>query len=104
MSRAKRNTPRRGSASESRYAVFEFDREFPDDAACLDWLMGYRYPDGVFCQKCGKVTKHYRVKSRPSYSCAFCGHHVHPMKGTIFEDSATSLRLWFYGFYLMAST
>jgi transposase len=84
--------------------VFEFDREFPDDAACLDWLMAYRYPDGVFCAKCDRVTKHYRVKTRTSYSCAFCGHHVHPMKGTIFEDSATSLRLWFYAFYIMAST
>src|SRR5437764_4622427 len=26
------------------------------------------------------------------------------MRGTIFENSATSLRLWFYAMYLMAST
>src|SRR5215213_11577766 len=23
-------------------------------------------------------TKHYKVASRKSYSCQFCGHHVHP--------------------------
>jgi transposase len=82
----------------------EFEREFPDDAACLDWLYRYRFPDGPFCPNCQRVTKHHREKARPSYSCQFCGHRVHPMVGTIFEDSATSLTLWFYAIYLMAST
>jgi hypothetical protein len=47
---------------------------------------------------------HHRDAKRPSYSCQFCGHHEHPMKGTIFENSATSLKLWFYALYLMTST
>ena len=104
MSKSDRNAPKRSTASESRYTVFEFDREFPDDAACLDWLVARLYPDGIFCAKCQRVTKHHRVKSRPSYSCQFCGHHVHPMKGTIFEGSATSLRLWFHAIFLMSQT
>lgn len=104
MSKVDRNEPKRSSASESRYSLFEFERDFPDDAACLEWLLRERYPDGVFCRVCGRVTKHYREKARPSYSCEFCGHRVHPMVGTIFQDSATSLRLWFYAIYLMAST
>jgi transposase len=104
VSKVDRNNPLRSSASESRYTLFEFDREFPDDAACLEWLVRYRYPDGIYCPKCEKVTKHHREKKRPSYSCQFCGHRIHPMVGTIFEDSATSLRLWFYAIYLMAST
>lgn len=33
--------------------------------------------------------------SRPSYSCAKCGHHIHPTAGTIFHKSSTSLHLWF---------
>ena len=99
-----RNKPRRGTASESRYTVFEFDQEFPDDAACLEYLVGTLYPDGIYCPKCERVTKHHREKKRPSYACQFCGHHEHPLKGTIFENSATSLKLWFYAIYLMAST
>src|SRR5438874_2323672 len=90
--------------SESRYSIFEFDKEFPDDAACLDYLVTRFYPEGIFCPTCGKVTNHYRVKARPAYSCQFCGHYEYPMVGTIFEGSATSLRLWFYAMYLMAST
>lgn len=104
MSKSDRNNPRRSTASESRYSLMEFEREFPNDAACLDWLYRYRYPDGAFCPTCDRVTKHHREKARPSYSCQFCGHRVHPMVGTIFEDSATSLKLWFYAIYLMAST
>jgi transposase-like protein len=104
MSKVDRNKPRRSTASESRQTLFEFERLYPDDAACLDFLMAEKYPDGVFCDKCQKVTKHYRNASRPSFSCEFCGTHVHPMVGTIFENSATSLRLWFYAMYLMAST
>ena len=104
VSKVDRNKPQRGTASESRYSLFEFEREFPDDGACLEWLLRARYPQGVLCAKCGRVTKHYREKTRPSYSCEFCGHRVHPMAGTIFQDSATSLRLWFYAIYLMAST
>jgi transposase-like protein len=84
--------------------MMEFDREFPDDAACLEWLKNRLYPDGIFCPKCQKITKHHRVANRPSYSCQFCGHHEHPMRGTIFQDSATSLKLWFHAIFLMAST
>ncbi len=104
MSKVNRNDPKRSRASEARYTLFEFDREFPTDDACLAYLMAERFPDGVPCERCGKVTKHYRDAGRPSFSCAFCGTHVHPMVGTIFQDSATSLRLWFYAIYLMAST
>lgn len=104
MSKSDRKNPRRGSASESRYAFYEFDQDFPDDAACLDWLVGHLYPEGIYCPTCEKATKHHRVKARTSYACQFCGHHEYPMKHTIFEGSATSLRLWFHGIYLMAQT
>ena len=103
MSKSYRNNPQRAASSESQFTRFEFDRMFPDDASCLDWLFQHRYPEGVYCPKCRKVTKHYREQKRPSYSC-HCGHHVHPMQGTIFENSATSLRLWFLAIYLMATT
>lgn len=77
---------------------------FPDDAACLEYLVAQLYPDGIYCPKCERVTKHHREAGRPSYECQYCGHHEHPMKGTIFEGSATSLKLWFDAIYLMAST
>ncbi len=104
MSKSNRNNPLRSDASDGTFSMMEFDREFPDDAACLEWLKSRLYPNGIFCPKCQKITKHYRIANRPSYSCQFCGHHEHPMRGTIFQDSATSLKLWFHAIFLMAST
>jgi transposase len=104
MSKSNRNNPIRSESSDSTFSMMDFNREFPDDAACLEWLKNRLYPKGIFCPKCEKITKHYRIASRPSYACQFCGHHEHPMRGTIFEDSATSLKLWFHGIFLMAST
>jgi transposase len=104
MSKVNRNNPIRSDISDSTFSKMDFDRQFPDDAACLEWLKNWLYPDGIFCPKCEKITKHHRASKRPSYVCQFCGHHEHPMSGTIFQDSATSLKLWFHAIFLMAST
>ena len=88
----------------NKYTIRDLDSQFPTDDACLDWLKDYLYPDGIFCKVCQAVTKHHRIKSRTSYSCDRCGHHEHPMAGTIFENSRTPLRLWFHAVFLMAST
>jgi len=88
----------------TKYTKKDFDRQFPTDAVCLEWLKNRLYPDGIYCVRCEAVTKHHRVISRPSYSCQECGHHVHPTAGTIFHKSPTPLTTWFYAIYLMAST
>lgn len=102
-----RNNPERAKSSASDLSVVEFWREFPDDAACLDRLWRERYaPDGhhAHCPVCERERKFHRIRTRASYACDSCGKHLHPMKGTIFEKSTTSLQLWFYAMFLMAST
>jgi transposase len=87
--------------------MLEFMREFPDDAACLEWLWRERYAaDGhtTHCPKCDKDRRFHRVTDRPAYDCDTCGHHIHPTAGTIFHKSSTSLQLWFFAMYIMAST
>jgi transposase-like protein len=87
--------------------MVEFMREYANDAACLDWLWRQRYSDDgahAHCPKCDRTRKFHRVKDRPAYDCDTCGYHLHPTAGTIFHKSATSLHLWFYAMYLMAST
>src|SRR6266508_5920010 len=105
-----RNQPKRAKSSESRYSLMEFMREYPDDAACLEWLWRNRYAkDGAHakCPKCRKRREFKRyetAQARQSWTCVACGHHLHPTAGTIFHKSSTSLHLWFYAVYLMTST
>lgn len=110
MPPANRHKPTRARSSGSEYSLTEFERDFPDDAACLEHLWLTRYsPDGEHaeCPKCERerVFKRYATaQGRQSWTCTGCGHHVHPTAGTIFAKSSTSLQLWFYAMYLMAST
>jgi transposase len=110
MPPANRHEPRRAKSSTSEYSLTEFHRDFPDDAACLEHLWRTRYsPDGehAHCPRCDcrRAFKRYATKQqRQSWTCTGCGHHLHPTAGTIFHRSSTSLQLWFYAMYLMAST
>jgi len=87
-----------------RFTVKDFNAKFPNDDACLEWLKQNRWPEGITCSKCQRITKHHKATGRPVYACDFCGHQVSPMAGTIMEKSATPLRSWFYAMFLMAST
>jgi transposase len=87
-----------------RYTINDFNKDFPDDNACLEWLKSYLYPNGIYCKSCGRVTPHSKLSNIPVYSCNRCGSHAHPMAGTIFERSRTSLKNWFYAIYLMSAT
>jgi transposase len=110
MPAANRHNPTRTACSESEFSLIEFMRDYPDDAACLEHLWRTRYsPDGEHaeCPKCAqeRVFRKYATKQgRQSWTCTGCGHHVHPTAGTIFHKSSTSLHLWFFAIYMMAST
>lgn len=86
-----------------KYTVKDLRSDFPDDQACLEWLINYQYPNGVFCIYCDKVTKHYKIKDRRVYSCSKCARHISPTAGTIFHKSSTPLTDWFHAIYLMSS-
>ena len=105
-----RNNPIRAASSQSEYSLMEFVKQYPDDATCLEALWRKRYaPDGehAHCPTCDteRLFKRYdTIQQRQSWSCTACAHKLHPTAGTIFHKSSTSLHLWFYAMYLMAST
>lgn len=107
MAAVDRNNPKRAASSESTYTVMDFERDFPSDAVCMDYLWRRNFSrDGqhAACPKCERERKFHRVASRPSYSCDTCGHHLHPTAGTIFHKSPTSLALWFKAIFFMSQT
>jgi len=110
MAGVDRNKPKRAASSESSWSLMEFQRDFPDDAACLEWLWRTRFsPDGehAHCPKCDRertFKKYVMCNRNTSWTCTGCSWHVSPIAGTIFHKSSTSLHLWFYAMYLMVST
>lgn len=88
----------------NKYSIKDFEKQFPDDDACLEWIKNYLYPDGIYCKTCEMVTPHSKLSNIPVYSCNRCGRHIHPMAGTIFQDTRTPLKSWFYAMFLMSAT
>src|SRR5687767_8010005 len=93
-----RRNPTRAPSSESTCNVLEFFREWPDDETCLQFVWQSRFaPDGehAYCGRCERerVFKRYdTAQKRPCWFCQSCGFRIHPLKGTIFERSSTSLQ------------
>lgn len=86
------------------FTLANFNKRFKTDDDCLHEIFLLRFPEGVNCETCNKVTKYYKLKGRKAYSCEFCRTQIHPLAGTIFEKSTTSLKLWFHGLFLMTQT
>jgi len=96
---------KRSTTEDLCYTIADFNREFPSDDACLEYIKEQRWPNGLTrCEKCDTERKHYRVTGRTAYACDHCGNHIYPLAGTVFRKSTTSLKAWFYVMYLMVST
>jgi transposase-like protein/predicted RNA-binding Zn-ribbon protein involved in translation (DUF1610 family) len=87
-----------------KFTINDFNRRFPNDDICLEEIMKLRYGNLKVCPDCEKETKFHKVRNRKCYECQWCGYQIYPTKGTVFEKTTTSLRLWFYAIYLMTQT
>lgn len=83
--------------------IQEFFKLFPDDDTCLEHLFKTRFGVEPVCPKCGQIDKCKKLSNMPAYTCN-CGHHIHPMAGTPFQDSRTPLQKWFYAMYLFTTS
>lgn len=85
----------------SKYTVQQFNKEYPDDTACLRAVLKNRYAET--CPRCGTIgVKWHPITRRKGFVCSECDSHVYPLAGTIFENSTTSLWSWFYVIYLFS--
>jgi len=65
-------------------SVIEFQRQFPDEEACLNYFYKTRWPDGFVCPKCSH-TEAYQVKTRKLLQCKKCRHQTSVTAGTVFH-------------------
>ena len=86
-----------------KYTIKDFNIDFPDDNACLDYVFDKNYGKDFECLECHK-TGFYRVSDRKCYACAWCSYQIHPLAHTIFHKSSTSLKTWFHAIFLMSTS
>jgi len=84
------------------YTIKNFNKEYPDDDACLREIFQQRYGNLQVCPRCNRNTKFHKVSNRKCYSCQYCGYQIHPLADTIFNKSSTPLKLWFLAIFLMS--
>ncbi len=82
----------------------EFQRLFPNDAACATYLERTRWSDGFVCPYCGVVAEPFRIATRPGIlECRACRRQSGLLVGTVMERSHTALSTWFWAAYLAVS-
>lgn len=82
----------------------EFQRLFPDEAACAAYLERARWSDGFICLRCETVGEPYRYSARPGVLCCrACRRETRLTAGTVMERTHTPLSVWFWAAYLVAS-
>ena len=82
----------------------QFQRLFPDEAACTAYLEHARWSDGFVCRHCGVTDEPYRFANRPGVlRCRHCGRDTSLTAGTVMERTHTPLSVWFWAAYLVTS-
>ena len=81
----------------------EFQRLFPDDAACAAYLERLRWREAFTCM-CGWSGEPFRFTARPTVlRCRSCKADTALTAGTVMERTRTPLSAWFWGAYLVSS-
>ena len=82
----------------------EFQKCFPNDAACASYLAAKRWPDGFRCPQCGEA-KYWHLPSRAmlTFLCAKCRKETSVTAGTVMHRSHLPLTVWFWSAFLMAT-
>lgn len=84
-------------------SLLEFQRRFPDDAACAAYLAAARWPEGFVCPECGCPRACLLVTKKHTYQCSACHRQTSVTAGTVMHGSKLSLTVWFWAAYLMAT-
>ena len=78
-----------------------FLSRFPDKEAAINYFIKIRYGGVLICPHCTATGKIYRYRGRLKvFHCKNCNNDFSPFKDTIFENSTTDLRKWFYAIHL----
>ena len=79
----------------------EFEKMFTTEGQCLDYLKGFRFPEGYSCRKCHH--KEYWLNKRGIMVCKSCRDELSITSGTIFHKHKLSLVIIFRALWWMVA-
>lgn len=87
---------------------FQFTEKFHSNQACFDYFASVRWAGGVFCPFCNSYRFYALSEERtchPRFKCANkpCRKKFSYTTGTVFENTKTPLRNWFFIMYQLAA-
>jgi predicted RNA-binding Zn-ribbon protein involved in translation (DUF1610 family) len=72
-------------------SLTQFQQEFADEAACGEYLVCRRWPNGFVCPACGSV-RSARMRSRAyTFECLDCGRQTSVTSGTVMHRTKLPL-------------
>src|SRR4051794_39835560 len=81
----------------------EFERRFPDEAACAEWLLEHRWGRGFACPECGH-DRFWRLGRKVlTLQCRACRRETSVTAGTVMHRSHLPLKVWFTAAWLVAT-
>lgn len=100
MTRAKQPKP------VPQMTIPQFEAAFPDEDACIAYLIARRWGGEVSCPRCGNPDV-YALASGKHWQCENCaknGYRFSHIAGTIFENTNKPLREWFRVIHMMLTS
>jgi transposase-like protein len=79
----------------------EFDKWFASEAACIEFMVRVRWPEGFVCPGCGARAA-WRT-ARDEFRCSQCQRQTSVTAGTILEGTRKPLRIWFQTMWYVTS-
>lgn len=82
----------------------DFQRLFPNDAACAAYLERVRWSDGFRCPACNVGGDPFRFAARPGVlRCRACRKDTSLTAATVMQRTHTPLSTWFWAAYLVST-
>ncbi len=81
----------------------ELIEQYGTEDRCREYLEDLRWPNGVFCARCGDMSTSW-IEKRKQHECNSCRYQFSVTAGTVFHDSHLPLWKWFLAIYLIGES
>src|SRR5436309_288155 len=94
---------RDGAMTDFPRSLPAFERRFPDEAACAEWLLERRWGSGFACPACGHGEGWRLGRKVLTLQCKACRRETSVTAGTVMHRSHLPLKVWFTAAWLVAT-